>query len=355
MVLGATAVARRVPRRRLAAGALVALAVQGAGMGLQTAWAILPVAVAGYLVGGVGHGVKNVLLRALLVVRVPAAVHGRAFAAYNAARSAAELCALGAGGVLVGALGPRAALVRRRRSDRSWPPRRDWPRCGGAAAAASRSGRARPRSAPGPPVTGAQDEESASALTVCSARPSSTSSLIAAATSVAEFSNTSGVTPAVCGMSVTLRSSRQRESAGQRLVLVDVERGARDALLGHGVVERVVVDHPAARVVDEVGARLHQRELLGADEAARLLAEPRVQRDDVALAEDPLEVRRPSRHRAPRSPARRRRGHRPAAAPRSPTAGARAGGRPRPGRSGRRCARTARTRGSRTAPASRRP
>ena len=44
-------------------------------------------------------------------MRVPAAVHGRAFAAYNAARSAAELCALGAGGVLVGALGPRAALV----------------------------------------------------------------------------------------------------------------------------------------------------------------------------------------------------------------------------------------------------
>ena len=80
-------------------------------MGLQTAWAILPVAFAGYLVGGLGHGVKNVLLRALLTVRVPAAVHGRAFAAYNAARSTAELGALAAGGVLVGALGPRAALV----------------------------------------------------------------------------------------------------------------------------------------------------------------------------------------------------------------------------------------------------
>jgi hypothetical protein len=42
---------------------------------------------------------------------VPAAVHGRAFAAYNAARSTAELGALAAGGVLVTALGPRAALV----------------------------------------------------------------------------------------------------------------------------------------------------------------------------------------------------------------------------------------------------
>ena len=111
MVFGATALARRVPAQVVAAAALVALAVQGAGMGVQTAWAILPVAFAGYLIGGVGHGVKNVLLRTLIAVRVPKAVHGRAFAAYNAARSTAELGAVGAGGVLVSALGPRAALV----------------------------------------------------------------------------------------------------------------------------------------------------------------------------------------------------------------------------------------------------
>jgi hypothetical protein len=80
-------------------------------MGVQTAWAILPVAFAGYLVGGLGHGVKNVLLRALITVRVPEAVQGRAFAAYNAARNTAELGAVGAGGVLVSALGPRAALL----------------------------------------------------------------------------------------------------------------------------------------------------------------------------------------------------------------------------------------------------
>jgi MFS family permease len=111
MVFGATALARRVPARVVAAAALVALAVQGAGMGVQTAWAILPVAFAGYLIGGIGHGVKNVLLRALIVVRVPSAVHGRTFAAYNAARSVAELGAVGAGGALVSTLGPRGALV----------------------------------------------------------------------------------------------------------------------------------------------------------------------------------------------------------------------------------------------------
>jgi MFS family permease len=111
MAAGAGRLAGRVPPRAMAAGALVALAVQGAGMALQTVWAILPVAALGYLVGGVGHGAKNTLMRTVIQVRVPDRLHGRAFAAYNAARNTAELGALGAGGVLVTALGPRNALV----------------------------------------------------------------------------------------------------------------------------------------------------------------------------------------------------------------------------------------------------
>jgi MFS family permease len=111
MVFGATALARRTPVRLMATAALVALGVQGAGMGVQAAAAILPLAFAGYLVGGVAHGVKNVLLRALIAVRVPEAVQGRAYAAYNAARSTAELGAVGAGGVLVSGIGPRGALM----------------------------------------------------------------------------------------------------------------------------------------------------------------------------------------------------------------------------------------------------
>jgi hypothetical protein len=111
MVVGATALARRVPAELFAVAALVALGAQGAGMAVQAAWAILPVAFAGYAVGGIAHGAKNTLLRALLLVRVPGPLHGRAFAAYNGARSAAELGALAAGGALVGALGPRFALL----------------------------------------------------------------------------------------------------------------------------------------------------------------------------------------------------------------------------------------------------
>jgi Na+/melibiose symporter-like transporter len=111
VVCGASVLARRVPARLAAVAALAALAVQGAGTGVMTAWAILPVAFACHLLGGAGHGVKNVLLRALIAARAPAAAHGRAFAAYNAARNAAELGAVGAGGLLVGVLGPRAALA----------------------------------------------------------------------------------------------------------------------------------------------------------------------------------------------------------------------------------------------------
>jgi len=110
MVLGAIGVASKV-KAPLAAAALVALTVQGAGMAAAALWAVLAFVMAGYLVGGIGHGVKNVLLRTLIQQRVPAQAHGRAFAAYNAARNTAELGALAAGGVMVGVLGAQPALL----------------------------------------------------------------------------------------------------------------------------------------------------------------------------------------------------------------------------------------------------
>lgn len=110
MVLGATTLARRVPGRLLASGALLAIAAQGTGIALQTAWAVLPVAMLGFAIGGLAHGVKNVLLRVLLTVRVPDGVRGRAFAFYAAARNGAELGAVAAGGGLVEAFGPGRAL-----------------------------------------------------------------------------------------------------------------------------------------------------------------------------------------------------------------------------------------------------
>jgi MFS family permease len=111
MVFGALVVSRRIPAGAIAAATLVAVGVQGAGLGLPTAWLAVGLAGAMWFAGGVGHGVKNVLARTLIGERVPARLHGRAFAAYNGLRNGAELVALAAGGVLVAALGARATLA----------------------------------------------------------------------------------------------------------------------------------------------------------------------------------------------------------------------------------------------------
>jgi Na+/melibiose symporter-like transporter len=111
MVAGALVVARRVPAAGLALGVLVAVAVQGAGLGLPTVWLAVGFGAAMWFVGGVGHGIKNVLARTLIQQRVPHRLHGRAFAAYNGMRNGAELFALAGGGVLVAAIGGRATLA----------------------------------------------------------------------------------------------------------------------------------------------------------------------------------------------------------------------------------------------------
>ena len=111
MVAGATALSRRVAPRGRAGAALAALAIQGAGVALGASWAILPVAILGYLIGGLAHGVKNVLMRTVIQERTPERLHGRVFAAYNGLRNTAELGALGAGGLLVTAIGAQEALI----------------------------------------------------------------------------------------------------------------------------------------------------------------------------------------------------------------------------------------------------
>jgi MFS family permease len=111
MVVGALVVARRIPAAGLALGVLVAVAVQGAGLGLPTVWLVVGFGAAMWFVGGVGHGVKNVLARTLIQQRVPHRLHGRAFAAYNGMRNGAELVALAGGGVLVAVIGARTTLA----------------------------------------------------------------------------------------------------------------------------------------------------------------------------------------------------------------------------------------------------
>jgi MFS family permease len=111
MVLGALILAPKVPAGALALGALVAVGVQGLGLGLPTVWLAVWLAGTMWLVGGLAHGTKNVLARTLIQERVPGRLHGRAFAAYNGLRNGAELVALAAGGLLVAAIGGRTTLA----------------------------------------------------------------------------------------------------------------------------------------------------------------------------------------------------------------------------------------------------
>jgi len=110
MALGATFLPRRIATGMLAAGALVAIAVQGFGLAAPALWLVPAFAFALYLVGGLAHGTKNVLVRTLIHERVPQRLHGRAYAAYNALRNGAELVALVGGGLLVAAIGARWTL-----------------------------------------------------------------------------------------------------------------------------------------------------------------------------------------------------------------------------------------------------
>jgi len=111
MAAGALGLARHVPRGYLAFGALAAVAIQGAGIAAPSLWVLAPLAAAGYLVGGLAHGIKNVLVRTLIHERAPHHLRGRAYAAYNGLRNGAEIVALTCGGVLIATAGARWTLL----------------------------------------------------------------------------------------------------------------------------------------------------------------------------------------------------------------------------------------------------
>jgi MFS family permease len=111
MALGALLLSPRVAVGGVAATALAAVAVQGAGLALPALWLSVAFFLVCSFLGGVAHGLKNVMFRSLIHARVPDRLHGRAFAAYNGIRNSAEIGAFVAGGLLVTAIGPRGTLA----------------------------------------------------------------------------------------------------------------------------------------------------------------------------------------------------------------------------------------------------
>ena len=111
MALGALMLSPRVAVGAVAATGLAAVAVQGTGLALPALWPSFAFFLACSFMGGLAHGLKNVMFRSFIHLRAPAHLHGRVFAAYNGIRNAAEVGAFAAGGVLVTAIGPRDTLA----------------------------------------------------------------------------------------------------------------------------------------------------------------------------------------------------------------------------------------------------
>jgi MFS family permease len=111
MALGALLLSPRIAAGAVAAAGLAAVAVQGMALALPALWLSFAFFLACSFMGGLAHGLKNVMFRSLIHVRVPDHLHGRAFAAYNGIRNSAELGAFAAGGILVAAIGARGTLA----------------------------------------------------------------------------------------------------------------------------------------------------------------------------------------------------------------------------------------------------
>jgi len=111
MALGAMLISRRIAPAAIAVAGLIAAATQGLALALPALWLSFAFFLACSLLGGLAHGLKNVMFRSLIHVRVPDHLHGRAFAAYNGIRNTAELGAFAAGGLLVATIGARGTLA----------------------------------------------------------------------------------------------------------------------------------------------------------------------------------------------------------------------------------------------------
>jgi hypothetical protein len=89
---------------------MVAAAVQGLAKFVAPFWQLYVVMLVAWVIGGMGHGIKNTGFRTLIHQRVEATQHGRAFAAFNGLRNTAELAALAGGAGLVTTIGGRGTL-----------------------------------------------------------------------------------------------------------------------------------------------------------------------------------------------------------------------------------------------------
>lgn len=97
-------------REFIVTASLLAITMQGASKIVPPVAGVLWVMFPFYVLGGLSHGVKNTLIRALIQQRAPTHELGHASAAYNALRNGAEIGALLTAGALITLIGARETL-----------------------------------------------------------------------------------------------------------------------------------------------------------------------------------------------------------------------------------------------------
>jgi MFS family permease len=104
MVIGAGWVAQKLKEDRLAPSLLVATVGSGMAVAVAAALPAIVLALAMFVVGGIGNGVASVSIRSLIHHRVPSDLRGRAFAAFFSLAFAGQVVATALGGVLLATL-----------------------------------------------------------------------------------------------------------------------------------------------------------------------------------------------------------------------------------------------------------
>ena len=123
-------------------------------------------------------------------------------------------------------------------------------------------------------------------LTAFVTMPPSRAATICSATMTPARSCASSVEAARCGVTTTSSSPSSGPSYGS--LREDVERRAGELARLDRLGERLLVDERTARSVHEPGAVAHVRDRVAVDQAARLVGERRVERDDVGRGEQLL-------------------------------------------------------------------
>lgn len=111
IVIGAAVIARRLGKERLLPAMATAAIVGGAAVAVAGLVPVLVLALAMFVVGGIGNGIETVSMRSIIVHRVPDRFRGRVFAAYGGLMNGMQIAATGLAGVLVGAVGGQTALI----------------------------------------------------------------------------------------------------------------------------------------------------------------------------------------------------------------------------------------------------